>query len=85
MCPMLMDLGHPQPLSEHPPPAVDKNKHRDEQLENTQRMENLGTLSPNWKVYIKYLPPSSGKSEEEAKKLQESKEMEETEREIKDF
>lgn len=45
-----------QPLSEMLPPAVDVNKYKDTQTDNTEKGRDLGTLRPNWDVSIKSLP-----------------------------
>lgn len=39
-----------------PPPALGKNKYSNPQLDNVQRVKDLGTLGTKWDVSVKSLP-----------------------------
>jgi hypothetical protein len=38
------------------PPAIDGNKYKDPQLDNVQRVRNLGRFNHKWDSSIKYFP-----------------------------
>lgn len=53
---ILVDYSLAQPSTESLPIATDRNKSRDPQSDKTQRVGDLGTLSPGCDVSIKSLP-----------------------------
>ena len=67
---ILTDQCLAQASSQNLLPATDRNKYRDPQPDTTQRVRDLGTLSPKWMSLPNASPQSSGnRREDEAERV----------------